>query len=70
MSRRKKIFCIFSIFQSKELEFLSRTSGCGKHLIRNTSERLLSNLPDFFHNSSDENVDKDNFDAPAIENSK
>lgn len=36
----------------------------------NTSELLLSSLPDFFHSSSDENVDKDNFDAPATEYSK
>lgn len=29
-----------------------------------SSELLLSNLPDFFHRSSDEKVDNESFDAP------
>ena len=70
MSWRKEEPAIVAIMHTKKLQASIRFSPLDQRRVRSkpqfTSESLLLSLPVFSHNSSEENVDSDNLDAPLL----
>lgn len=65
MCRRKEVFSTPSIFNAEKLRAMSDRYNVAKK-VNVTSELPPSNLPDFLHKVSEENVDNATFEAPAV----
>lgn len=65
MCRWKKVFGASSIFNSEKLRAMSDRFNVARK-VNITSELPLSNLPDFLHKSSEENVDNATLEAPSV----